>query len=189
MGNCGWVYYVRMAFENLSPNPEVKSDASDDNARKFVVAGSLSPEYLRDMKATGFRLTVDWLEMSDDRETKLVYKEYDDGEVQLLRITKEANEEGRRARKTPVAMDHYLEAVADSQRRVLKRRHEFKHVQHKMIFNMKYDEFEGSDLRLIEVDAPTDEERRSFDHTDFVVGLEEVSDDPHYTGYRVAEVL
>lgn len=177
-----------MTYENISNTSEVKTGPVDDNARKFIL-DELGSNFLKDMQATSFLLSVDWLETGDDNETKLARKEYDDGETQILRIKKATNDGRRTSVKPPISAEQYQEELADSVLHIAKRRYEFKYVQQHVIFSLKYDEFMDSALRLLEVDAPTDEERDSFDPTQFAIELTEVSDDPRYTGFRIAEVM
>lgn len=67
---------------------------------------------------------------------------------------------------------------------VEKRRAEFSYEQGGMIFEVKYDEFAASNLRILEVDAATDEQRQSFEPFG---GLHEVTGNIAYYGYRVAQ--
>lgn len=173
---------------NLPPSQEVEPKPVDDNARKFTVE-ALSAEYLSDVRASSFVLTVDWLQMGEDDETKLAHKEYEDGTLEVFLIIKETLNGNRTSVKTPISEEKYREQLINSQRRISKRRSEFKYVQDHVVFNMKYDEFYGSELRLLEVDALPGEEKKPFDPSEFGEDLTEVSDDPRYTGYRITEML
>ena len=70
-----------------------------------------------------------------------------------------------------------------------KTRYEFSHDQGGVSFNLKYDEFEGGKLNILEVDAATDEERDNFNLQEFPYSLNEVTGDVKYYGYRVAATL
>jgi hypothetical protein len=51
---------------------------------------------------------------------------------------------------------------------------------------MKYDEFADDELRLLEVDAASEEERGAFSPSDFPSKLDEITGDMQYYGYRIA---
>lgn len=157
----------------------------DDNARKFILE-ALDPAFLVKNKATSFLLTTDWLKTDADSEEKLARKEFESGDVQRLRITKTTKDGKRTSVKEKITEEEYQELIADSVLRVEKIRHEFTSQDG---FSMKYDEFMGSDLRILEVDATNESERDSFSPGDFRPSLTEVTGNMDYQGYRVAGVL
>ena len=70
-----------------------------------------------------------------------------------------------------------------------KKRYEFEYAQNGITFSVKYDEFATGKFCMLEVDAPSDEERSSFSSGDFPSTLAEVTGDMKYYGYRVAEII
>lgn len=170
--------------EAISGSPE-KKETLDDNARKFTLQG-LSPAFLRANNATSFLLTTDWLRTDEDSEEKLAYKKFEDGEVQILLITKVTNDGKRTSLKEKISEERYEELKTGSILRVEKNRFEFSCPQDGVSFSMKYDEFAGSKLRVLEVDAANDTERDLFTATNFPEKLTEVTGDLGYYGYRVA---
>ena len=54
---------------------------------------------------------------------------------------------------------------------------------------MKFDAFSKGELYMLEVDAPSEEERNAFKPSDFPFKLTEVTGDMNYYGYRVADIL
>lgn len=177
-----------MSYENNVNTPEKKDVPAKDNARKFILS-AISLEDLKEFRANSFVLAVDWLEMGDGNETKLARKEYDDRTAQTLLINKVTDGGNRATTKKVIGEQEYERRLADSLQRVVKRRSEFKYVQDHVVFDLKYDEFHGSSLRMLEVETLPSENEAPFDPTIFKEELIEVSDDPRYTGYRVAEVL
>ena len=159
----------------------------DDNARKFTLE-PLSTGFLDDVRATSFNLTIDWLEMAEETEVKLSRKAYDDGNTQLYRIEKRTVDGNRTSTKVPISQDKYDRLLANSVLRIEKRRHEFKYVQGHVLFDMKYDEFKDSPLRILEVEEIEGEKGEHFQPAEFMLPLTEVSDDPQYTGYHIADM-
>lgn len=161
------------------------SEGIDDNARKFVT-GQLDSAMLAMGDVVAYDMTTDWLETDEAHETKAVCKKYDNGDVQYLLITKMTADGKRTSVKERVAEEQYGNLRAQTKRCVEKRRHEFEYAQGDIIFEMKYDVFMDSNLCVLEVDASTDEQR-----ADFVPfgGVEEVTGDLGYYGYRVADKL
>jgi len=167
-----------------STNPENR-EVLDDNARKFTLE-TLAPAFLAENQAKSFVLTTDWLKTDDDSEEKLARKEFKNGDVQRLRIMKTTKNGKRTSVKEKITEEEYQELIADSVLRVEKVRHEFTSQDG---FSMKYDEFLGSDLRILEVDATNENDRDSFSPIDFPTPLTEVTGNMDYQGYRVAGVL
>lgn len=162
-----------------------KNELIDDNARKFIVEEL--DEVLLDASGTvSFVLTTDWLETNDDSETKLAHKLFDSGDVQILLIKKVTNSCKRESEKHNITDEEYRELLAGSVLRVQKKRFEFNYAQSGIDFSMKYDRFSESNLRILEVDASSDEDRGVFDPNAFSGKLVEVTGDMRYYGYRVA---
>ena len=178
-----------MPAEIPASNPE-KNEVLDDNALKFTLDG-IDSGFLQQHDATSFRLTTDWLEMGESSEKKLARKEYKDGRVEMLLIQK-FTQDGKRTvpPKQNLKPEEYEELLAKSaRRRVEKTRYEFEYAQGETTFSMKYDEFIGSNLRVLEVDATSDELRESFDPTELPFELTDVTGQIKYYGYRVAEAI
>lgn len=176
-----------MSAEIPTHNPE-KKEKLDDNARKFIT-GALDPEFLEKHNATSFTLTVDWLETDEDNEKKVAYKRFDNGESQILLITKVTKDGNRTAEKEKITEEQYQKLRGSSKPHLEKRRHEFGYTQNGALFSVKYDEFTDGKLRLLEVDASTEEERSTFNPDDFPGKLDEITGDMRYYGYRIAGVL
>ena len=54
---------------------------------------------------------------------------------------------------------------------------------------MKFDAFAKGELYILEVDAPSEDERNAFNLGDFPFKLTEVTGNMSYYGYRVADIL
>ena len=78
-----------------------KKETLDDNARKFTV-DTIDATYLEDNKATSFELTVDWLEIGEDHEKKVAHKKFDNGDVQILLISKVTKDGSRTSEKEAI---------------------------------------------------------------------------------------
>lgn len=174
-------------FEKLS-QPEQDKVVLDDNARKFIVE-PIDPRFLETNNATSYLLVTDWLETGEDNEKKLAHKEFENGDVQILLISKVTVDGNRTSEKEKITEEQYKELLTGAIRHVEKRRHEFKYLQASVEFDIKYDEFTDSSLRVLEVDAPTDAERESFTLNGQFVGAREVTRDLRYYGYRVADMV
>lgn len=174
-------------FENPT-KPEHEKIVLDDNARKFVVS-TINPELLEVNNATSYLLVTDWLETGEDDEKKVARKEFENGDVQILLISKVTIDGNRTSEKEKITEEQYKEFLTGAIRHVEKRRHEFKYLQASVEFDIKYDEFTDSSLRVLEVDAPTDTERESFTLNGQFVGAREVTRDLRYYGYRVADMV
>lgn len=168
------------------PNQE-RREVLDDNARKFVVE-PINESFLREHKASSFKLIIDWLETNEDTETKVAYKDFGDGNIQILLIAKTTVDDNRTSEKKQITEEEYEQLKSSPIRHLEKIRYEFTYTQSDIPFSMKYDKFVGSNLRVLEVDASNEEERGAFDPNDFPIELEEVTGDTQYYGYRVAEV-
>jgi hypothetical protein len=176
-----------MSAEIPTNNPEKKEILADD-ARKFITE-TLSTEFLEEHGASSFILTVDWLETDEDNEKKLAYKEFENGDIQILLITKVTEDGHRTSEKEKITEEKYRELLALSKLHLEKKRYEFEYVQNEIPFSVKYDEFDDERLRILEVDAATEEGRSAFTPGDFPSGLSEVTGDMRYYGYRVAKVI
>lgn len=177
----------RSDFENKT-NPELEKVVLDDNARKFVVS-TIDTELLEANNSKSYLLVTDWLETSKANEKKVVRKEFGNGDIQLLLISKVTIGSNRTSEKEKITEEQYKELLAGSIRHAEKMRHEFKYPQDGIEFDMKYDEFTDSNLRVLEVDASTDVERELFTLNNQFVGAREVTGDLRYYGYRVADIV
>jgi hypothetical protein len=175
-----------MSAEIPTHNPE-KKEVLDDNARKFIVE-TIDPTLLVETRASSYTLTTDWLETGEDNEKKLAHKKFDNGDIQILLIAKVTKDGNRTSEKTKITEDEYKRLLESSVLHLEKKRHEFTYAQNGVSFSMKYDEFADSELRILEVDAASDEMRDSFIPEDFPAELIEVTGDTQYYGYRVADV-
>lgn len=176
-----------MPIDKPKNKPE-KKEKLEDNARKFTTE-VLDSEFLEAHNASSFALTVDWLETGEDTEVKVAHKKFDNGEVQILLIAKTTKDGNRVSEKEKIDESRYEELKASSIQHLEKRRYEFEYGQNGILFSVKYDEFADGKLNMLEVDAPSEEQRESFSPDDFPADLEEVTGDMRYYGYRVAEVL
>lgn len=175
-------------LEKLPVNTPKKSTLLDDNARKFVV-GVINHEILEKYDASSFNLIVDWIETGEDNEKKVAYKQFDNGDIQILLISKVTIDGNRTSEKTKITEEEYRELLGSSILHLEKKRHEFEYTRNNLSFSIKYDEFEGGELRILEVDAPNEEDRSSFNPNDFPAELSEVTGDVRYYGYRVANII
>ena len=160
----------------------------EDNARKFIVSTAM-PQLFKPDSVISYDLTTDWLETNTDNEKKLVYKRFNSGEVQHLLISKVTKDGSRVSEKIPIDETKYAELSKESLLHLEKKRFEASLPQNGQVFSLKYDEFAGSDLRILEVDAESDEERALFEPDDFPAALIEVTGDLRYYGYRIADQL
>ncbi len=160
----------------------------DDNARKFI-CDRLDSEFLKQVNARSYTLTVDWLETGDDNEKKLAYKIFDLGDTQILFISKVTEDGHRTSEKTPLSEAEYNGRLDESILRMVKRRHEFSYVQNELPFSINYDEFLDGSFCMLEVDATNEADRTAFDPNDFPASLQEVTGDQKYYGFRIAETL
>jgi CYTH domain-containing protein len=172
----------------IPPNKSENKEIIDDNARKFIVTNS-ERDFLKENNAISYDLITDWLELNEDTEKKLAYKKFDNGEVQILLISKVSKDGNRTSTKEKIDEEQYNALLESSILHIEKRRHEFEYVQNDITFSIKFDEFSQSDLLILEADAETEKDRNSFDAVNFSVGLTEVTGDVRYYGYRVADVI
>lgn len=171
-----------------------KREKKSDDARKFtVIGGVIDPYFLQGHNAVAHAMVVDWTVIAHDEhrkaETKIAYKEYDDGRVQILEIAKEKVGDARTAEKTEIAPGEYTDKVAQPIKHLAKRRYEFTYRQNGIDFELKYDVIEDGKLYLLEVDAPSPELRAQFDEKLFEYELHEVSGDPAYEGYEIVDTV
>jgi hypothetical protein len=176
----------------MSEKPKVNAfetnKAIDDNARKFI-SEPIDRSFLQDHHAKSFTLTTDWLETSEESEKKIAYKEYDNGDIQILLISKHTTDGKRSTVKEKITGEEYNTLLGSSILRVEKRRHEFEYIQNDIAFSVNFDEFTAAGLNVVEIDASKDEERNIFDPSDFPAKLAEVTGDMSYYGYRIAHIL
>lgn len=171
--------------ESIQYNKPEKKESMEDNARKFSSA-LIDRSFLEANHASSFVLVSDWLITDAESEKKLAYKKYPNGDIQILLISKVTKDGNRVSEKVKISEAEYADLVASSALRLEKRRYEFSLVQNETPFVMKYDEFADSDLRILEVDAASEEERGSFNPSEFPYSLFEVTGDQSYYGYRVS---
>lgn len=172
--------------ENQS-QPGAQKDIVDDNARKFLVK-PLDAAFLEKSK-TSFLLATDWLETGEDSERKVAHKTYTNGETKIFLISKTTKDGRRISERQPISQEEYAKLLEESVSHLEKMRYEFDYEQNGTVFDVKYDVFSNSDLRVLEVDAATEEERNSFELSDFPSKLTEVTGEMQYYGYRVASIV
>jgi hypothetical protein len=175
-----------MSAEIPTNSPE-KRETLDDNARKLTV-DVIDHAFLEENGASSYTLIVDWLETGEDNERKVAYKKFDNGDIQILLISKVTKDGNRTSEKEKITEEEYKELVTSSVLHLEKKRYEFIYTQNNIPFSVKYDEFAESDLCMLEVDASSEEERNSFSPGDFPSKLTEVTGDMQYYGYRVAHI-
>ena len=175
-------------MSEIPTNHSEKKEALDDNARKFTLE-SFDIKTLENLNATSFVLTTDWLKTDAYSEEKLAYKEFDNGDIQILLIAKVTQDGKRTSVKEKITEAQYRDLKANSILSVQKTRYEFTYLQTSTSFSMKYDEFANSNLRILEVDAENDTERELFSPNDFPTPLTEVTGNMDFYGYRVAGVV
>jgi len=165
-----------------------KKESVEDNARKFTL-GEISPEFLKEKNASSFFLTVNWMKVAEASEIKVARKEFTNGEVQILLISKLIKDGSRISEKKKINEDEYREMLRSSVLHLQKTRHEFKYVQGNITFTLKYDVFEDGNTNMLEVDADSEELRSQFKIKDFPFTLSEVTGNMDYYGYKVAKTL
>lgn len=174
-------------------SPEKREIPADDNARKFVT-GAIDPEFLRGADATVFLLITDWLQIGN-HEIKLVCKKYENGNVEYLRIEKiRSGTDTKVPPKQKLTPEQYHELLETSELKLHaeKVRHEFTYSQNGIDFSLKYDVFVDSILKMLEVDAASDEQRLAFDDKDKNLPfdeLQEVTGKEKYYGYQIVDEL
>ena len=172
---------------NEAPRTPERKEILDDNARKFITE-AIDPQFLAAHDATSFRLVVDWVETGTDGEMKVVRKQFENGTVQLLLVAKVTKDGNRTAEKREITEEEYEKWLASPTLHLEKTRYEFEYTQGDVPFSMKYDMLAGGKC-MLEVDAADEAKRATFDPTDFSVGLEEVTGDENYYGYRVVSTV
>lgn len=179
---------INIMLKKLPIHTPERSEVLGDNARKFVV-DAIDPKFLEENGASSFTLIVDWLETGEDNEKKVAYKRFDTGDIQILLITKVTKDGDRTSIKDEITEEKYKEFLDSSILHLEKKRHEFDYAQNNTSFSIKFDEFSGGKLYMLEVDAPSEEERNSFNPNNFPTKLAEVTGDIRYYGYRVADII
>ena len=144
-------------LEKLPTNTPEKGELLDDNARKFII-DSIDHEFLAENDTSSFDLIVDWLETGEDNEKKIAYKQFETGDVQILLIAKQTKNGKRTTEKDKITEEEYKDLRESSILHLEKKRHEFEYVQNDITFSIKFDEFAGGELNMLEVDASTEEE-------------------------------
>jgi len=174
--------------EETPKNKLEKKEVLDDNARKFII-DAVDPALLEKSNVSSFTLIVDWLETSEDNEKKVAYKKFDNGNIQILLISKVTKDGHRTSEKEKITEEEYKDLLASSVLHLEKKRYEFEYTQNNTSFSVKYDEFDEGKLCMLEVDASSEEERNAFIPSDFPNTLTEVTGELRYYGYRVASVI
>lgn len=157
----------------------------EDNARKFIVE-KINSDFLKENSSVSFILVVDWLVTDENSEKKLAYKKFDNGDIQILLISKVTKDGSRVTDKKKISEAEYKELLGSSILHLEKNRHEFNYVQNGTTYSMKYDEFKNGGLCILEADASNEDERAKFDPDSFIYKLSEVTGDMRYYGYRIA---
>ena len=176
-----------MKGETIFPKPE-KKEILEDNARKFICK-PIDHAFLKQHNASSFTLAVDWIETEQDSEKKLAYKRFENGDIQMLLISKATHEGNRVAEKKKINDEEYQKLKESSILHLEKKRFEFMFIQNNMLFSIKYDEFKDGAFCMIEVDAESTEERDAFDPIAFQGDISEVTGNSDYYGYRVATMI
>lgn len=173
-----------------SENPKIieKKESMEDNARKFIVQ-AIDPNFLKENNASSYELIVDWIATDEDSEKKLAYKKFENGDVQILLISKVTENGIRTSEKKTITEEEYKTLIGSTILHLQKRRYELKTAQNNISFSLKYDEFENGKLCMLEVDAANEDERNLFNPGEFPASLSEVTGDIRYYGYRVADML
>ncbi len=180
----------------IPTNTPEKQVALDDNDLKFTLSDlpfGVLYENAEERKVRSYLLTTDWLETGETNEKKIVRKKHEDGTIEMLLIEKQTDATGNRPeppKKEILNEEQYNQLLLQSVLRVEKVRSEFKYQQNGTTFSMKYDDFVGSKLRVLEVNAGSEAERLSFDRNEFLPGqLTNVTGQIEYYGYRVAKLV
>ena len=160
----------------------------EDNARKFI-AESIDQDFLKENTATSFVLIVDWMITEEDSEKKVVCKKFENGEIQFLLVEKVIANGNRTTNKKKISVSEYATLLAASKAHIEKTRHEFTFVQDNVSFSVKYDQFKGEKLMMVEVDGTSETERNAFKIEHFPYKLTEVTGDMRYYGYRITSML
>jgi hypothetical protein len=179
-------YTRKMDTEDIPAAKPENKEVLADNARKFVARG-ISQDLLKESRSC--LLTVDWLETNENDEKKIIFKEFVDGEKQLLLVTKVSKDGNRVSERRKIDQVEYDAFLKQTLLCVAKRRYEFKVTQNEIVYAIRYDEFQNSELRVLEVDASNDLDRTKFDPTLFPAELTEVTGNIGYYGYRVADLI
>jgi hypothetical protein len=174
--------------ENTSSGLMEKVEKIEDNARKFTV-GTIDPAFFAANNATSYLLIQDWIITDEDSERKLVYKKLGSGEIQYWMVSKVTISGNRTTEKKKISEAEYAKLLPTSKVRVEKKRYEFIFSQGNISFTLKYDEFAGGKLTMLEVDSASSGDRAAFKPADFPYKLSEVTGDQKYYGYRVAKVI
>lgn len=185
-------------MSNLPPAPEAEPKPVSDNARKFIVA-PVDPELIPENNSFVHDLTIHWVSTEPNFEVKDVKKinARDEMDGAILRIIKTTYEDGSRETvREPISLSEFLRTTEQfpDMPHLEKRRTEFFVVQNGKPFLIKYDEFAGNDLRMIEVEIDprthmTEDDLVRFDPNEFFGVEEEVTSDARYKGYRIVETL
>jgi hypothetical protein len=174
-----------MSIETPSNNPEQK-EVVDDNARKFLIE-PLNPAFLRG--ASLVTLTTHFL----DDQKKIVHKDFGNNKIEIWLIEKVTDKDGNRTaerQQMPEEDYSYEELYRDSIFTYKKDRFQFNYpAKNGVRFSCNYDKFDGGKLCMLEVDAPSEEARNSFNPGSFPVPLTEVTGAPGYTGSEIIDTL
>lgn len=189
-------------MSNFPTSHDSEPKPIDDNARKLVLL-PIDALKLLDLGALTYDMEVQWTDVSEDSETKVVCKRYvnPDLEPNVLRISKETIDGKRKTLKETISLEEFLKTVEQGDRmlHMEKRRSEFSYAQGDIDFSLKYDEFktgahaDGTQrlFCMLEVESDTEEQREQFDPEAFTLAqiYAEATGNPEYTGYRIVQTL
>src|SRR5690349_5015660 len=97
----------------------------EDNARKFIVE-KIDNDFLNDNNAVSFVLSVDWLKTDENSEKKLAHKRFENGDIQILLISKVTEGNNRSTDKKKITQEEYEGLLKSSVLHLEKKRSEFK---------------------------------------------------------------
>ena len=178
----------------IPQNSREKEQSVPDDARKFIVrAGKLNQAFLDAHGAKIYTMVTDWIDIGDDTETKLVHKTYHNGSQEWRKITKRKDADGSRRTDRddidPEAAD-FPDLTKVSLKHLVKQRSTFRFEQGGILYEINYDSIPEKGLIMLEVDAvsKSSDDRTQFDPRELPLDLIEVSGDPRYEGWRVADL-
>jgi hypothetical protein len=160
----------------------------EDNARKFIT-GHIGTDFLKQSHASSYDLVIDWIVTEEESEEKVVRKQSEDGAVQLILVEKVISDGKRITEKKKLTEEECKSLLGNTTVHLEKRRYEFSFIQDDISFDLKYDEFSGGKLCLLEVDAPNEDLRNGFLPDHFPYKLKEVTGDMNYYGYRIVPII
>jgi len=155
---------------------------ADDNARKFIVR-KIDQKFLLKYNASSSGLVIDWTDIGEDTESKVVREAPTEGAVRFFFITKKSHGGTRTSEKKEINEAEYNELLQSSLTRIVKTRYRFDISQDGRSFSLRYDKF-SSNKFMLEVDALSGEKIKLFQPEAFPYTLQEVTGDKNYYGHR-----